>query len=124
MISSSPKSRENAWLWLYKIMSGLLIFFVLGLHFLVNHLVEKGGLLSYADVVHYYTNPIIPVIEVTFLVLAVSHSLIGIRSIVLDLNPSGKVLQFIDWCFIALGSAAIFYGIALVIIVVSRATGV
>jgi succinate dehydrogenase hydrophobic anchor subunit len=69
-----PKLREGTWLWLLKIVGGLLIVIVLGIHFVVNHLVAPGGLLTYADVISYYKNPLIPIMEVGFLVLAIGHS--------------------------------------------------
>ena len=87
---SVPKPREGAWLWLYKIVAGLFIVVLLGVHFIVNHLVAPEGLLSYNDVVRYYTNPIVPVMEIAFLIFVISHALVGLRSILLDLNPSDK----------------------------------
>lgn len=117
---SKPKAREGAWLWLVKIIAGLSIIVLLGIHYVVNHLVAPGGLLSYADVLQYYQNPVIPIMEAAFLILVVSHALIGTRSILLDLNPSEKTLRFIDWVLIILGSVAIFYGIWLILVIVAR----
>jgi succinate dehydrogenase / fumarate reductase membrane anchor subunit len=121
MLPTTPKPREGAWLWLYKIVAGLLIVFVLSLHFVVNHLVAEGGLLTYNDVVRYYASPLIVAIEIAFLLLAVSHSLVGLRSILLDLNPSEKVLRWADRGFLALGAVAIVYGVILALIVAGRA---
>jgi succinate dehydrogenase hydrophobic anchor subunit len=117
---SEPKSREGAWLWLYKIVAGLMIVVLLGLHLVINHLVAPGGLLTYADVVRYYQNPIIPVIEVLFLVFVVSHALVGLRSIVMDLHPSGAVLRVVDWLLVLLGSGSIIYGVWLILVIVQK----
>ena len=116
----TPKAREGAWLWLFKIFAGLMIVALLGIHFVVNHLVAPTGLLSYADVIAYYQNPIIPVMEVLFLAFVVSHALIGLRGIVLDLNPSDRALRTIDICFFILGAVAILYGVGLVFIIQAR----
>jgi succinate dehydrogenase / fumarate reductase, membrane anchor subunit len=116
-IPSEPKVRESASLWMIKIFAGLLIVILLGLHFVVNHMVAPNGLLSWADVVRYYKSPIIPIVEVLFLIAAVSHALIGTRSILLDLKPSRKLLQILDVIFIAVGVSAVIYGIWLVIVV-------
>lgn len=120
MKAFTPDSQENAWLWLAKIISGLLIVILLGIHFVVNHLVAPEGLLSYADVVQYYKNPLVPVMEGVFLVFAVSHSLIGSRGIILDLNPPPKLIKAMDYVFTIIGTTAIIYGIWLLWVVASR----
>lgn len=115
-----PKNHENSWLWLAKIVAGLLIIILLGIHLVVNHLVAPGGLLSYQDIIQYYQNPIIPIMEVFFLIFVVTHALLGVRSIILDLNPSDKTLFRINRLLVAIGSIAIVYGIWLVIVIVKR----
>ena len=117
---SVPKPREGAWLWLYKIVAGLLIVVLLGVHFIVNHLVAPGGLLTYQEVVQYYTHPIVPIMEIAFLVFVVSHALAGLRSILLDLNPSEKLLKYLDSILVLVGVGAITYGIWLILVIVQR----
>jgi|MudIll2142460700_1097286.scaffolds.fasta_scaffold167686_2 succinate dehydrogenase / fumarate reductase membrane anchor subunit len=119
---STPKKGETTWLWLLKIITGALIFIILGIHFVVNHTLGtvEGGLLSYQDVVAYYQNPIIPIMEIAFLIFVVSHSLIGLRSIFLDLNPSPRALSTVNWLFSAVGIVSVVYGIWLVMTIVSR----
>jgi succinate dehydrogenase hydrophobic anchor subunit len=116
----SIKVGENSWVWLVKIVAGILILLFLGLHFVVNHLVAPGGLLSYADVVAYYQNPIIPIIEIGFLVVVIAHSLLGLRGIVFDMNPSRKFVEVLDIVFTVLAVFAIGYGIWLVMVIVAR----
>ncbi len=107
---SRAKPREGGWLWLIKIVFGLILVGLLILHMIVNHLVAPGGLLSYQDVLNYYDNPIIPIVEIAFLIFAVTHSILGLRSILLDMNPSNNVLRIANWAFIILGAFAIIYG--------------
>ncbi len=116
LINTPPiaQRREGTSLWLFKIVAGLLIVFLLGVHFVVNHLVAPGGLLTYADVVRYYANPAVRIMEITFLVFVVSHALVGLRGILLDLNPSARILRIIDIALTVVGIVAIVYGIALV----------
>ncbi len=114
---------ESAWLWLAKILTGALIIFVLGVHLVVNHLVAPGGLLSYADVVAYLANPWVVAMEMAFLVLAVCHSLVGLRGIVLDLNPSRAVTRLLDGLFVGGGAVAIVYGIWLLLTISARGVG-
>lgn len=117
---SVRKPREGALLWLYKIVAGLLIVVLLGVHFIVNHLVAPGGLLTYADVIRYYQNPVIPIMEVAFLVFVISHALVGLRSILLDLNPSNRLLKITDGIFWLAGIGFTVYGIWLIIAIVRQ----
>ena len=77
-------------------------------------------MLTYADVVAYYQNPIIPIMEAAFLICVVSHCLIGLRSIIIDLHPSQKVLTNITWLLTALGAVSIVYGIWLLFAIVAQ----
>jgi succinate dehydrogenase hydrophobic anchor subunit len=117
---SKPKPQESTWIWLYKMIAGVMILVVLVIHLIVNHLVAPGGLLSYTDVIRYYKNPIIPIMEIFFLIVVVSHSLLGIRSIVLDLNPKPNLVKTFDWICVILGAGAILYGIWLVLFIASK----
>jgi len=117
---SKPKKREGTTLWLLKIIGGLLIILLLGIHFVINHLVAPGGLLTYQDVINYYRTPIVPVMEIFFLVFVVSHSLIGLRSILLDLNPSDYLLKIIDRILVIVGSGASIYGALLIIFLANK----
>lgn len=117
---SAPKPGEGALLWTLKIFSGVLILFILILHFLVNHYWAPNGLLSHAEVVAYYQNyPIVPFMEGFFLIFVVVHSLLGVRSIALDLRPAPRVLRGLDVLLLAIGLIASGYGIWLLI----RVTG-
>lgn len=116
---SASKNGENAWLWLLKIGSGVLIFVILGVHLVVNHFVMPGGLLTFSDVVAYYQNPLIPVMEGLFLVFVITHSLLGVRGIFLDLDLSPGVMRSLDVVLFLLGVAASVYGIWLLIAVVT-----
>ncbi len=117
---SAPRASENTWLWMIKILTGPLLVILLFIHLLVNHFLGQQGLLTYADVVAYYRNPIIPVMEILFLATVVTHSLIGLRGILLDLNPARRLLKVIDGGLILLGIAAVSYGIWLITVIVSR----
>ncbi len=49
-IFSQGKNHENALLWFIKVLAGGLIFVFLVIHFIVNHLIAPGGLLTFSDV--------------------------------------------------------------------------
>ncbi|MDD5369097.1 MAG: hypothetical protein PHQ40_08430 [Anaerolineaceae bacterium] len=117
---SIPKPRENTWLWLAKLASGVFVFALIIVHIIVNHLVATDGLLDYAGVVTYLSTPWIAVMESTFLIVVVSHSLLGARSIFLDLKPTSRLLAGLDLIFILVGVVAILYGIGLIRLIVTR----
>ncbi len=117
---TKPKSREGVGLWLIKIITGLLVVIVLSIHFIINHAVVPGGLLTYQDVLRYYTIWFIPVMEAIFLVVVVTHSLTGLRGIILDLNPSQKVSKWIDRVLLIVGAVAIIYGVWLLVVVTNK----
>jgi succinate dehydrogenase / fumarate reductase membrane anchor subunit len=110
---SGPRPGETTWLWLIKIVSGPLLLIVLGLHLTVNHYLGSmsSGLMTHTDVIRYFQNPLIVTIEILFLVTVVTHSLIGLRGIILDMNPSRNLLTIITWLLGILGVSAVVYGI-------------
>jgi succinate dehydrogenase hydrophobic anchor subunit len=119
---SAPRPGETTWIWLIKIVTGPLLILVLILHLIVNHYVGSlpTGLMTYEDVIRYYQNPIIPAIEILFLITVVTHSLIGLRGIILDMNPSRQILSVVTWLFSLLGVFSVVYGIWLALTIASK----
>jgi succinate dehydrogenase hydrophobic anchor subunit len=117
--ASTPKSGENSWLWLLKLVTGPFIIIFMGVHLIVNHAIASNGLLNYSDIVAYYKIWVVPVMEIIFLGLVVSHSLLGLRSIIIDLHPSRGVLAVISWLFLIIGVFAFAYGTWLITVIVS-----
>ncbi len=124
MLATGPKPNENMWMWLLKLVTGVLVFVLIIVHIIVNHLVAATGLLTYADVVAYLSTPGIAFMESCFLVIVVIHALLGTRSILLDLNPSEKAILAIDWGMRIIGLPTIIYGLWLIqVIIHSKAAG-
>lgn len=119
---SAPRPGENTWIWLIKIATGPLLVLVIGLHFAVNHYLGSmsSGLMTYEDIIAYYQNPIIPIIEIVFLVTVVTHCLIGLRGIILDMNPSRSVLKIVTWLMVILGVFSVGYGVWLAFAIASQ----
>ncbi|MCS6994406.1 MAG: hypothetical protein N2117_05105 [Anaerolineales bacterium] len=121
---TGPRPGETAWLWLVKIVTGPLLVLILALHLTVNHYLGSAhsGLMTYDDIVAYFRNPLIPAIEILFVITVVTHSLVGLRGIVLDLNPPRSVLRLINWGFGLFGLLTIGYGIWLALVIASKST--
>jgi succinate dehydrogenase membrane anchor subunit len=119
---SGPRPGENTWIWLIKIATGPLLILVIALHFTVNHYMGSmpSGLMTYDDIVAYYQNPIIPTIEIVFLATVVTHCLIGLRGVILDMNPSRRVLNVVTWLLLILGVFSVGYGIWLALAIASQ----
>ena len=119
---STPRPGETTWIWLVKMVTGPLLTLVFILHLAVNHYMGSlpSGLMTYQDIVHYYQNPIIPAIEILFLITVVTHSLIGLRGIILDMNPSRQILTLVNWLFSLFGVFSVLYGIWLALAIASK----
>ena len=119
---STPRPGETTWIWLVKMVTGPLLILVFILHLTVNHYIGSlpSGLMTYQDIVHYYQNPIIPAIEILFLITVVTHSLIGLRGIILDMNPSRQILTLVTWLFSLFGVFSVLYGIWLALAIASK----
>lgn len=119
---SGRRPGENTWIWLIKIATGPLLVLVIGLHFAVNHYLGSmsSGLMTYEDIIAYYQNPIIPIVEIVFLVTVVTHCLIGLRGIILDMNPSRNVLNIVTWLMVILGVFSVGYGVWLAFAIASQ----
>jgi succinate dehydrogenase hydrophobic anchor subunit len=72
--------------WLIQAVLGATLVILLGVHLIVNHWVAPQGLLTHADVVNYYAIPGIAWMEAAFLTLVTAHCLLGLQSILIDLN--------------------------------------
>ena len=108
---STPKPGETTTLWLIKLLTGPILVVVAFIHVVVNHYIGSlSGLLTHAEVVAYYQSWYIPVMEAIFLTTVISHALIGLRGIILDLKPAPGWMRVLDWIFILGGVGFVIYG--------------
>ena len=103
--------------WFTQAGLGILLIVLLGVHLIVNHWVVPQGLLSYADVIHYYDVPGIALMETLFLAIVTVHCLMGIHSVLLDLALSPRTIKVLTWALIVVGLGMIIYGIRLTLAV-------
>lgn len=114
-MNATTTSPRTGALWLIKITTGVLLIVILVIHLTVNHMIgSASGLLTHSEVVSYYQNWIVPVMEILFLVFVVTHALLGVRNIYLDFNPSKRALQSVNWLLVVFGAGFIIYGTWLV----------
>ncbi len=103
-----PKASSG---WLWQVLTGVGLVFLLGLHFIANHFIAKGGLRDFADVVSYLHNPIILVLEVLFLVVVTVHAMLGVRAIVTDFGLSDRVEKRLSQALTGVGVLTVVYGL-------------
>ncbi len=109
-------------LWLVQAFTGLLLVFILGTHMIAHHFIVEGGLRDYQQVLDYVANPLVFIIEVTFVIVATIHALLGVRAIMVDLRPSAATVRIINWVLVAVGAVTIGYGLWLAL-ALQRAAG-
>ena len=105
---AAPPGRTGL-LWLVEAGSGLLLAVLLCLHMIANHFFVPGGLQTYADVVRYLSNPVIVVLELTFLVTVTGHAALGVPAILFDLGLSRQAGRAVSLALGALAIAAVGY---------------
>jgi succinate dehydrogenase hydrophobic anchor subunit len=106
--AKEPKP-TTAWLW--QVFTGVGLVILLGLHFIANHFVAKGGLRDFSEVVAYMRNPVILLLEVMFLLCVTTHALLGVRAIVLDFGLSEPAERRLDQVLRVIGGLTVGYGL-------------
>ena len=106
----------SAWLW--QVFTGVGLVILLGLHFIANHFIAKGGLRNFADVVAYLRNPIILVLELLFLAFVTTHALLGVRAILLDLGFSERTENRLNRVLSGVGVLTVSYGLWLTWVII------
>jgi succinate dehydrogenase hydrophobic anchor subunit len=111
----------RAWRW--TVVTGAALLVLLLVHMVAHHFVvdEIGGLRSYHKVLEYIGNPLIFTIECFFLVTVTAHALMGLRSVLLDMNFGARARRRLDVGLWLLGVATVAYGFFLVGTLASRA---
>jgi succinate dehydrogenase hydrophobic anchor subunit len=113
--------RTRAWRW--TAVTGAALLLLVTVHMVAHHFVVQstGGLRTYEQVLEYVANPLIFTIESLFLVVVTIHAMLGIRSVLLDLELGDRGRRRIDRGLVALGTLTVGYGLFLVGTLASRA---
>jgi succinate dehydrogenase hydrophobic anchor subunit len=119
----SPYRRaRSARLWHWTAGSGMALVLLATLHIIAQHFIvdQKGGLRTYGEVLSYIANPVIFVLEAGFLVAVTIHAMLGIRSVLHDLDLSSRSARRLDVTLWVLGTLTIAYGMGLMITLAVR----
>ena len=110
--------RETKW-WAWHMIAGMVLFVLLGLHFLITHLDDVLGLfnvngpshaIEWANVVHRAQSLFFAVTYVIMLVAALFHGLYGLRTILFEMNMGAGAKKFVDVLFWLIGLGLLVVG--------------
>ncbi|MCA9958186.1 MAG: hypothetical protein KC443_04080 [Anaerolineales bacterium] len=101
--------------WLIQAVSGLLLVLLLLLHMVAHHFVVEGGLRDFAEVLAYVSNPAIFTIEVVFLIVVISHAMLGLRAVIFDLGLNKRHARVVNWVLGVIGIVTLVYGVWLAV---------
>ncbi len=109
--------------WWWTVGTGAALLVLVTVHMVAHHFVveEIGGLRTYRQVLEYIGNPVIFVIESLFLVAVTIHAMLGLRSVLFDLDLGPRARRRIDRLLTVLGVLTAAYGFFLVGTLASRA---
>jgi len=121
--TTQPRPGRSARGWGVTTLSGLAVLILVTVHMVANHFVIEsiGGLRDYQQVLEYISTPVIFVLESLFLVFVTVHAMLGLRGVLLDLDPTPRTLRWIDRGLVALGIITLAYGFLLIGVLASRA---
>jgi succinate dehydrogenase hydrophobic anchor subunit len=109
--------------WWWTAASGAALLVLVTVHMVANHFVVErvGGLRTYHQVLEYIADPLIFTIECFFLLAVTVHAMLGLRSVLFDLDLGRRSRRWVDVGLWTLGLATIAYGFFLVGTLASRA---
>jgi succinate dehydrogenase hydrophobic anchor subunit len=114
---------KTARVWWWTAGTGAALLILVMVHMVAHHFVveDVGGLRTYTQVLEYIANPVIFTVECFFLLAVTIHALLGLRSVLFDLNLGRRAKRRIDVGLWLLGVATVAYGFFLVGTLASRA---
>jgi succinate dehydrogenase hydrophobic anchor subunit len=117
-----PSGRSTR-VWWWTVGTGAALLLLVAVHMVAHHFVveDVGGLRTYEQVLEYISNPLIFTLECFFLLTVTTHALLGLRSVLFDLNLGRAARHRIDVGLWVLGVATAAYGFFLVGTLASRA---
>ena len=94
----NPSMTDRSRRWKVTTYSGVALLVLVTVHMVAHHFVvdEIGGLRTYAQVLDYIANPVILVIECTFLIVVTIHAMLGLRSVLFDFGLSERMQRLVS----------------------------
>jgi succinate dehydrogenase cytochrome b556 subunit len=106
--------RGGSLAWIFQVISGVLLFVLLGVHIVMQHFVVKGGLRDYGQVLRYLSNPAVLAVECLFVIVLIWHAMLGLRAVLLDFGFGRRGQALITWGVAVLGAVTAAYSFWLI----------
>lgn len=108
--------------WRWTAGTGISLVVLATLHIVAQHFVVHGtgGLRTYHEVLQYISSPVIFILECGFLLAVTVHGMLGIRSILLDLDLGVRMRRHLDKILWTVGTVTVTYGLILLSVLASR----
>jgi len=120
-VAERPVVGHRDWSWLLQAVTGVAVLGLVTLHMVANHFMVPGGLRNYQQVVEWLSNPIVVVLEVTFLGVVTWHALLGVRAVLFDLGLSPRIERWVTRGLTLLGLLMVGYGLLLTGLITGQA---
>lgn len=117
------RGERSASAWRWTAGTGVALVLLATVHLVAQHFVvnDVGGLRTYRQVLDFISTPIIFVLECGFLFAVTIHAMLGLRSVLHDLDLRPRVKRRIDAVLWVVGTLTVAYGLALLITLAIRA---
>jgi succinate dehydrogenase hydrophobic anchor subunit len=119
----SYRGGRSARAWRWTAGSGIALVVLATAHIVAQHFTAHGtgGLRTYREVLDYVANPVMFVIECGFLFAVAIHGMLGVRSILHDLDLRPATLRRLDVILWVVGTLTVAYGLVLLTVLALRA---
>jgi succinate dehydrogenase hydrophobic anchor subunit len=116
-------SRPDGRAWRWTAGTGVALLVLVTIHMVANHFIVggTGGLRDYRQVLDYLAHPVIFVTEALMLTTVTIHAMLGVRSILFDLDLRARTRRWIERALWALGTVTVAYGLILLTTLAGRA---
>ncbi|HSD80646.1 MAG TPA: hypothetical protein VLB47_08295 [Solirubrobacteraceae bacterium] len=121
--TSAYRGGRSARVWRWTAGTGIALVVLAAVHLVAQHFVveETGGLRTYAQVLDYLAHPVILVLEAGLLLAVTIHAMLGLRSVLYDLDLGARARRRVDAVLWAVGTLTVAYGAFLLVVLASRA---
>ncbi len=109
---------RESWLWIFHMVSGVFLLFLLGFHMLFMHLngilyymgFSITDVLKFTEVAERGRHLSFFLVYVGLLLFALFHGLYGLRSILFELNLKKTGERIVSWVFLIIGIGLFIFG--------------
>jgi succinate dehydrogenase / fumarate reductase, membrane anchor subunit len=104
------EARGGFWPWLLQRITAVLLVLLLGVHLVVNHLMNVGEL-TFESIGRRLAGGFLTAVDILLLAAALFHGLNGLRMVLLDYGFGGESRRILDAVLWVVGVACLVFGL-------------